>query len=183
MCEGWTNRDLAAHLYVRERQPWFAAGMFIEALSGKLDAAMNAQSRRDYATVVREWAAGPPALLKPFDARINTLEHFIHHEDVRRGGVEDFSVREFAREDEEALREALKGIARMMLKKSTVPVIIEPRGLQRFTAKEIRGVSEDGSRVAHIRGPIGEIAMYLYGRVHRDVEVLGAVDGLRISSL
>ncbi|WP_010474195.1 maleylpyruvate isomerase family mycothiol-dependent enzyme, partial [Streptomyces somaliensis] len=37
LCDGWTTRDLAAHLVVRERRPDAAAGVLLEPLRGRLE--------------------------------------------------------------------------------------------------------------------------------------------------
>src|SRR5579859_4160339 len=55
LCEGWLAADLAAHLVVRERRPDSGPGL-----------------------------VGPPLLLRPFDGPMNTVEFFIHIEDLRR---------------------------------------------------------------------------------------------------
>lgn len=34
LCVGWTTRDLAAHLVLRERRPDAAAGILVPALAG-----------------------------------------------------------------------------------------------------------------------------------------------------
>ena len=87
LCGGWSTRDLAAHLWLRESRPDAFAALFIPPLSRHLDRLTAATKRRDYAEVVREWAAGPSALnpMRAADRHVNAAEHFIHLEDVRRG--------------------------------------------------------------------------------------------------
>ena len=34
LCAGWTTRDLAAHLLVRERRPWASAGIVVPRWPG-----------------------------------------------------------------------------------------------------------------------------------------------------
>ena len=62
LCGGWSTRDLAAHLWLRESRPDAFAALFIPPLSRHLDRLTADTKRRDYAEVVREWAAGPSAL-------------------------------------------------------------------------------------------------------------------------
>ncbi|MBR7502518.1 maleylpyruvate isomerase N-terminal domain-containing protein, partial [Mycobacterium tuberculosis] len=37
LCEGWTTRDLATHLVIREREPVAALGIALPAFSGRLE--------------------------------------------------------------------------------------------------------------------------------------------------
>ena len=123
--EGWTTQDLAVHLLVRETKPAAAPGIFIDALSGITDKETKKQKARPYEDVVRDWAAGPPVWLKPFNTAMNTSEHFIHHEDVRRGGgvVEP---REFSRAVNEELFALAKRFGKLTLRSAPVPVILTP---------------------------------------------------------
>ena len=86
LCEGWTTQDLAAHLVARERSLRAGPGILVPALESWADASMAHQLRKHgYAGLVKLVRNGPPALLRPLDAQINTLEYIVHHEDVRRG--------------------------------------------------------------------------------------------------
>lgn len=89
LCEGWQTRDLAAHLVLRERRPDAAAGVMGGPLAG-YTARVQQQylSRHSYPELVALFRAGPPKL-SPFalpgaDEAANTVEYFVHHEDVRR---------------------------------------------------------------------------------------------------
>ena len=48
LCEGWTTRDLAAHLWVRENRLDASAGLFIPALKPRLDTVTEEVLERDY---------------------------------------------------------------------------------------------------------------------------------------
>jgi uncharacterized protein (TIGR03085 family) len=86
LCEGWTTTDLATHLVVRERKPVAALGIVLSPLAPTLQKTMAAMSAKNsYEGLVAMVRSGPPSLLRPFDAAMNTSEYFIHHEDVRRG--------------------------------------------------------------------------------------------------
>lgn len=87
LCDGWVTRDLAAHLYVREHRPVAAAGIVLPGpFAPVLARAMDDARSRPYPELVEAVRTGPPALLRPVDHLVNTLELFVHHEDVRRGG-------------------------------------------------------------------------------------------------
>ena len=63
LCDGWTARDLLAHLLVRERQPWASVGMFVPALSGVTDQAMRSYADTPWPELVDELRSGPARLV------------------------------------------------------------------------------------------------------------------------
>ena len=89
LCEGWTTIDLAAHLVVRERRPDSGPGLVWPPLAGHTDKVRRAvRDRTRWDELVRTVRSGPPLLLRPFDGPMNTIEFFIHVEDVRRAQPE-----------------------------------------------------------------------------------------------
>jgi len=85
LCEGWTTADLAAHLVVRERRPDSGPGLVWPRLAGYTDKVRTkVRDRTSYEELVETVRHGPPLLLRPFDGPMNTIELFIHVEDVRR---------------------------------------------------------------------------------------------------
>jgi uncharacterized protein (TIGR03085 family) len=125
LCAGWLTRDLAAHLVLRERRPDAAAGV----LGGPV-APYTARVQRRYlrkhtfAELIALFRNGPPRL-SPFalpgaDEQANTVEFFIHHEDVRRAQP-DWQPRAIADGLSEALWRRVKG-TRFFLRKSPVGV-------------------------------------------------------------
>jgi len=85
LCEGWLTADLAAHLVVRERRPDSGPGLVWPPLAGYTDKVRRAvRDRTPWANLVQTVRRGPPLLLRPFDNAMNTVEFFIHLEDVRR---------------------------------------------------------------------------------------------------
>jgi uncharacterized protein (TIGR03085 family) len=84
LCEGWFTADLAAHLVVRER-PDSGPGLVWPPLADYTDKVRRAvRDRTAYLKLVETVRRGPPLLLRPFDGPMNTVEFFIHVEDVRR---------------------------------------------------------------------------------------------------
>ncbi|CAN5445798.1 TIGR03085 family metal-binding protein [soil metagenome] len=87
LCEGWTTRDLAAHLVLRERRLDATPGIAFAPLAGytaKVQARIAEETPWD--ELVDKIAGGPP-IYSPFfllDPLVNVAEMFIHHEDVRR---------------------------------------------------------------------------------------------------
>jgi uncharacterized protein (TIGR03085 family) len=85
LCEGWLTADLAAHLVVRERRPDSGPGLVWPPLAEYTDKVRRAvRDRTPYLRLVETVRRGPPLLLRPFDGPMNTVEFFIHVEDVRR---------------------------------------------------------------------------------------------------
>ena len=85
LCEGWTTADLAAHLVVRERRPDSGPGLVWPRLAGYTEKVRrSARDRTPWEELVETVRRGPPAILRPFDGPMNTVEFFIHIEDVRR---------------------------------------------------------------------------------------------------
>jgi len=85
LCEGWSTADLAAHLVVRERRPDSGPGLVWPPLAGYTDKVRRAvRDRTPWEKLVETVRRGPPLLLRPFDGPMNTVEFFIHVEDVRR---------------------------------------------------------------------------------------------------
>jgi uncharacterized protein (TIGR03085 family) len=85
LCEGWVTADLAAHLVVRERRPDSGPGLVWAPLAAYTDRVRRAvRDRTPWEKLVEAVRSGPPLLLRPFDGPMNTVEYFIHVEDVRR---------------------------------------------------------------------------------------------------
>jgi uncharacterized protein (TIGR03085 family) len=85
LCEGWSTADLAAHLVVRERRPDSGPGLVWPPLAGHTEKVRRAaRDRTPWDKLVETVRRGPPLLLRPFDGPMNTVELFIHIEDVRR---------------------------------------------------------------------------------------------------
>src|SRR5580700_8076800 len=85
LCKGWLTGDLAAHLVVRERRPDSGPGLVWPRLAGYTDKVRKAvRDRTPWEKLVETVRRGPPLLLRPFDGPMNTVEFFIHVEDVRR---------------------------------------------------------------------------------------------------
>ncbi|WP_227658942.1 MULTISPECIES: TIGR03085 family metal-binding protein [unclassified Corynebacterium] len=184
LCEGWTTQDLAVHLWLRERRPDAAAGMFLHPLRGHAENLAAKLKSRPYEDVVRQWAAGPGRFspVRLIDAPLNTAEHFLHHEDVRRGGGEvtprDFSVRV-----DETLWSWCARMAPLLLRRSVRPVVLEGRGMRPLVVARQRGVATRGDAVVRVKGDPGEILLWCSGRTAVEVTVEGEVDDVVKSSL
>lgn len=173
LCDGWTTADLAAHLYLRERKPHLAGGYFVPLLGSVTEQAQQRIKQRPYRDVVEEWAAGPPVFLKPLDKPMNMAEHFIHYEDVRRGGGE-IAPREFSRAVESDLMKGAKMMGLLALGSSDVPVVLTPPNHPPLTLGGKRGVVDQGDRVVRVSGDPGELLLWVTGRDAVEVDIAGA---------
>lgn len=175
--EGWNTFDLAAHLLIRESKPLALPGMFVDALSGMTEKETSKVKARPYTEVVNEWAAGPPVWIKPFDGAMNTAEHFIHHEDVRRGGGE-VRPRDFSRMVNAQLLALAKRFGAMTLRKAQAPVILTPPDLPPVTLGDKAGVAQRGDDVVRVSGAPGELLLWVSGRNAAEIELTGALEAL-----
>ncbi|WP_304324104.1 TIGR03085 family metal-binding protein [Corynebacterium frankenforstense] len=184
LCEGWTTRDLAAHLWVREHRPDAAAGMFLPPASGHLRNVTADVLGGDYAQTVRDWAAGAPRWnpMHWLDRAVNTAENFVHHEDVRRADGTS-RPRDFSRVVDDELWAAVGRMGTMLLRSSGKPVILTAPGRTPVVAARGRGVAEQGDDVVRVTGEPGELLLWAFGRDAVDVEIGGDEAAVNRSSL
>ncbi|MDY6050583.1 MAG: TIGR03085 family metal-binding protein [Corynebacterium sp.] len=176
LCEGWATRDLAAHLFIRERRPDAVAGNWLSVFAPRLDAVTAEVMARPFDEVVHGW--GDRAVLPgPLDSLINTAEHFIHHEDVRRAAA-GWEPRQLTGEETWELYRAVRAMSRFLVRGAPVPVVVEPEGCARFVVSRRHGVADSGENVIRVSGPLGEVALWLFGRECRDVRVVGEEEAL-----
>lgn len=174
LCEGWTTRDLAVHLWVRENRPDAAAGMFIPQLQKRLESAMQVAAARDFDELVDAWGRGAKKTnpMRYVDSLLNLTEHFIHHEDIRRAnGMTE--PRDFSKAVEKELHKGLKMLAPRMLSKSAKSVVMYPEGLARIVVGDSKKVAERGDDVVRVLGPVSELVLWTYGRDASDVKIEG----------
>ena len=154
LCEGWLAADLAAHLVVRERRPDSGPGLVWPPLAAYTEKVRRAERDRvPFETLVETVRRGPPLLRRPFDGPMNTVEFFIHVEDLRRGR-EGWLSRPLSAEMDDALwaRVGPGGMA----KKVPATVVLTSPG---------REAKRAGSGpVLTLAGEPGELVMFGAGR-------------------
>jgi uncharacterized protein (TIGR03085 family) len=83
----WTTRDLAAHLVMRKRRPDAAPGVFVPALAAYTEHVRIGETERPWTELVGMVRDGPPVWspmrIPAIDTLANSVEFFVHHEDVR----------------------------------------------------------------------------------------------------
>lgn len=171
--EGWTTRDLAAHLVVRESRPDAAPGVLIPLLSGYTKMVQNKIAAQDWRELVQRLRQGPPRL-SPFalpgvDAKANLAEFFVHHEDVRRAQP-DWEPRPADGERYRALEAGLMRMGRLLLRRSPVTVRMDPGTGQPFLAR-----SSDSPGGVTVVGSPDELTLWCFGREQvARVELIGS---------
>ncbi|MBC6469212.1 TIGR03085 family protein [Actinomadura alba] len=175
-CAGWTTADLAAHLVIREYRPDAGPGILFRPLSGYTERVRLAvKDSTPFPQMLDRIREGPPKAslwrLPGMDKAGNSVEYFVHHEDVRRAQP-DWRPRSLPPDAEERLWRRLK-MARFVLRKVQVEVtLVRPDG------KTIR-VSK-GAGQARVHGPVGELMLWALGRGEvAQVRFTGAADAVR----
>lgn len=168
LCEGWLTRDLAAHLVMRERRPDAAAGILGGPLAAHTRRVHQAlASRTPYPQLVAMVRSGPPAVslfrIPGMDERANTVELFVHHEDVRRaaGGWEP---REVSAGLAEALWQRLRQ-ARLLFRRVPVGVELVRDDLPADSGhRQVRITARAKTPVVTVTGHPAELTMWAMGR-------------------
>jgi uncharacterized protein (TIGR03085 family) len=177
LCEGWTTRDLAAHLVIREARPDAAAGIVLPPLAGWTDRVQRAATvGQSYPELVRRVRTGPPTLslfsVPGVDGLANLLEYVVHHEDVLRAQP-DWEPRVLAPDLADELWGRLRQMSRVMYLRMPVGVTL------------VRTDGAGGSLVAHkgdpmvtMSGTALELLVRSYGRSEVHVDVTGDEDAV-----
>ncbi|MFJ8823321.1 TIGR03085 family metal-binding protein [Streptomyces sp. NPDC102467] len=160
LCEGWTARDLAAHVVVRERRPDAAGGTLVKQLASRLERVQGEFAEKPYEELIQLIRTGPPRFspfaLKQIDEAANVVEFYVHAEDVRRAQA-DWSPRELDPVFAEVLWSRLERIARMTGRKAPVGLVLRrPDGQT--------AVAHRGAPVVTVTGEPSELLMYVFGR-------------------
>lgn len=160
LCEGWTTRDLAAHIVVRERRPDAAAGLLIKPLATRLARVQAEFAEKPYEELLQLFRTGPPRTspfaLKQVDEAANSLEFYIHGEDVRRAQPQ-WTPRELDPVFADVLWARIERVARVFGRRSPVGLV-----LRRPDGRTV--VAHRGVPVVTVTGEPGELALFLYGR-------------------
>ncbi|MFD3585108.1 TIGR03085 family metal-binding protein [Streptomyces sp. NPDC058683] len=160
LCEGWVTRDLAAHVVVRERRPDAAGGALIKQLAPRLEKVTAEFAAKPYEELIQLIRTGPPRFspfqLKQVDEAANTVEFYVHTEDVRRAQP-DWARRELDPVFQDALWSRLERTARLLGR--GVPTGLVLRRPDGQTA-----VAHRGAPVVTVTGEPSELLMFAFGR-------------------
>ena len=180
LCAGWTTRDLAAHLVLRERRPDAAEGIPGGPLADHTAKVQRRLAATPYPALLATIRSGPPRL-SPFaipalGELANTVEFFVHNEDVRRAAP-DWAPREISPGLSGALWDRLR-MARFTLRKAPVGVEFARHddgagpdgkedggtGLGTGEAPEFRMMVRRSTPVVTVIGKPAELTLWASGR-------------------
>ncbi|MFI1256698.1 TIGR03085 family metal-binding protein [Streptomyces netropsis] len=160
LCDGWRTRDLAAHVVVRERRSDAAAGLVLKPLAARLARVQAEFAAKPYEELLQLIRTGPPRLspyaLKQVDEAANTVEFYVHTEDVRRAQSE-WTPRVLDPVFSDALWSRIERMARMLGRRSPVGLVLRrPDGRT--------AVAHRGTPVVTVTGEPGELTLFVFGR-------------------
>jgi uncharacterized protein (TIGR03085 family) len=168
LCAGWQTRDLAAHVVLRERRPDAGAGMIGGPLAG-YTARVQRQylGKYSYPELIALFKAGPPRLspfaIPGFDETVNTVEYFVHHEDVRRAAA-GWTERELPAELADALWKRLKG-SRLFLRSAPTGIVFARADASGPADTATPLTAKNATPSVTVTGPPAELTLWSMGRV------------------
>lgn len=175
LCEDWTTRELAAHLVVREGRPDTALGRLGGPLAAWTDKVQSDAASQDYSKLVDLVRSGPP-IWSAFrvawvDGQLNTLEYYVHHEDVRRGKP-GWQTRELPEELNDFIWDRFRLAGRGWF--SGVPGGVTLERTNTGATHKVKG----GDPMVTVSGEPGELIMVAFGRREADVTISGDDDAV-----
>lgn len=171
LCGDWTVKDLVVHLLVRERSP-AAAGIVLRPLNRLTDLETRRLAARDFGMLVEKLRGGPPPwspyAIPKLDSVFNTLEYFVHLEDIRRAQP-DWAPRDLPDAQHKQLWAMVRTAGKALVRRAPSGVAIE----NGVTGTRVVLKAAPDQVVVH--GLPGEITMFAFGRQdHAQVELLGS---------
>ncbi len=172
LIEGWTSRDLASHLVLRERDLVAGPCLVLPGLFQRFAEQRRARlaKRNDFAWLVARIRSGPPMgffRIGWVRTLANLNEFFVHHEDVRRAN----------RRGPRTLTPAMDAALWRNVRRSShyLSRRLHGCGLEVEWAETYeRATAGAGEPTARLSGPPGELLLYLFGRqAAAHVEVSG----------
>jgi len=173
LCEGWDAYDLLAHLVTREHVPKAGPGLLIPRLHGITERAERAtRAAHPFPELLATFRAGParwqPSRIRAFDDATNTVEFFVHGEDVRRAGPAGTPPRDLEPRLRDALWASVRRMSRLAYRRVPSGLVLERAdGPGRVVARK-------GDPAVTLFGPAAEILLHSFGRrTAAHVEITG----------
>ena len=176
LCEGWTARDLAAHVVMRDGRPDAAIGLLVSAAAGYTDRVQTKIASGDWAELVDRVRTGPPVWsptrIDKIERLVNSVEFFVHLEDVRRAQP-SWTPRELDAGLVDDLAAALPRLAKLYARKAPAGITLAPDDGRETI------VANHRDPMVTVNGPVAELVMFMNGRQdHALVELDGPVDAV-----
>jgi uncharacterized protein (TIGR03085 family) len=178
LLDPWTTRDIAAHLVLREHDPFAAPGLVIPGAWARFAERQRAELKtKPYSELVSTIRSRPPLYFRLGWVRRfpNLNEYFVHHEDVSRAN--GFGPRRSPEGEAAALFRNVRHAGWFLARR------LRGVGLElawNGTGNVVR--ARRGRPTARVRGLPGELLLFLFGRSAAEVEVTGpaaAVDAIQ----
>ena len=163
LCDGWAVKDLVIHLLIRERDPIGATAIMVPQLDRFAQRSANRLAEQDFSALVERVRNGPPKwspmAIPKVDQLLNSLEYFVHHEDIRRA-TPGWEPRELTDREQRVLFKGAATAGKQFVRSVGVPVQI------RWTdgEREREAVLSAGDDPVVITGEPAELTMFLFGR-------------------
>ena len=175
LCEGWRPVTWPRTWWCASAARTPPAGILIKQLAPRLDRVMEEYAAKPYEELIQLIRTGPPRFspfqLKQVDEAANTVEFYVHTEDVRRAQP-DWTPRELDPVFQDALWSRLERAARLMGR--SVPTGLVLRRPDGQTA-----VAHRGTPVVTVTGEPSELLLFAYGRQDAaNVELEGDKDAI-----
>jgi uncharacterized protein (TIGR03085 family) len=167
-CEGWTTKDLATHLVVRDRRPDAVPGVVLGGPFGAWTRRVHERTRsaRPYGVLVAEVRSGPPRWVPTawpaLDRLLNGTEMVIHHEDVRRAQP-DWAPRDLPRAVQDRLWRSVPILARGGAAKTEGGLLVRRSDVADGAPGSERRL-RDGEPTTTVTGAPLEVLLWVSGR-------------------
>jgi uncharacterized protein (TIGR03085 family) len=169
LCAGWQAADLAAHLVIRDRRPDAALGILVRPLAARTARIQDLERRRwSWPELVERVRSGPPypVRLPPLDRIVNTVEYFVHHEDLLRAQPAALP-RRISRPLEAVLWSRLRLQGRILVRRAPVGVVVQ-------APEHGSAVLKRSEPSVAVTGAPGELLLWAFGRqAAADVSLAG----------
>lgn len=183
LCAGWDAGDIAAHLIVREREPWAGPGLVLGGPFADLtDRRRRSWKARGRETLLAALRSGPPWPLATEQlGGAQIVEDWIHEQDVRRGGAGLSTPEPDPRLDALLWRAAVRFAARTLALDGDVVIELSD-GARRYRLRTRRLVPLATPTTAEpdvtVTGPATELLLYAAGRAGAQVMITGEEDAI-----
>ncbi|WP_132993582.1 TIGR03085 family metal-binding protein [Gordonia zhaorongruii] len=171
LCAGWSARDLAVHLVLREGRLDASAAGLVPPLRGYSRSVAASYANKPWPVLLRTVMDGPPwySPFRPLDGVLNLAEMFVHHEDLLRGGADPdgpYLPRKLPADMDRALENSLRIVGKLTLAGSPARIT-----LGSVDGRELLAAGRGAS--VTVSGTTGELLLFAFGRSPVDVSVTG----------
>jgi uncharacterized protein (TIGR03085 family) len=175
LCGDWSVKDLVVHLLVRERSP-AAAGIVLSPLSRLTELESRRFAARDFPVLVEKLRNGPPRwspyAVPKLDVLLNTLEFYVHHEDIRRA-QDEWAPRRLTDAEQKQLWSMIRTGGKPLVRKLPVGLTL------RNATTGAEAVLKNGQEQVTVVGQPSEVTLFVFGRTAQArVELEGSADAV-----